>query len=447
MSRFPHLSVLLAAFAVPGLALAHIGAGAGDTDLLPRPGFPEVVLLEAPWGLVVSDDGEAFDWICHEVLSNGVAELPEFEVSGDGTLLGVTGLLTGVAEPGESLYRSTDEGCSWAPVIGTSDRVIQDAGFDPESPMIALAVTADGYVEDEPFSNTIFGSTDGGATFSALSTWDGLVLRQVRFGSGGVAYALGVRQSPTRAVLLRTENAGDDWVEYPVPGESLEAAGFGVIAAIDPNDSREVWITFDGNQADSVLRTRDGGSTFEVMDLPVSAVLDVTLLAGGGAWVIGDARALWSSADRVVWTEHPDSPQVWGAAFADDELRLAVNYLAHDQTLVTTVDGESYDTMLETLDLRGAKQCPAGSSVATTCEPLFDTLYRTLELMRPRPSGDDDTADPVDPVDPVDCGGCSTPGSPDPSGALALFLLLACLRRGHSAQRTSGSPETGATIR
>ncbi len=445
MSRILPPSLLLTFLLLPGLGHAHIGAGAGDTDVLPRSGSPNVTLLEASWGLVVSDDGESFDWICHEVLSNGVAELPEFEVSSEGMFLGVTGLLTGVLEPGESLYYSPDDGCTWSSVTGTTGRLIQDASFDPESPMTAIAVTADGYVDGEPLDNTIFRSTDGGRSFDALSDWDGLVFREVRFGRGGVVYALGVRLSPERAVLLRSDNAGEDWVEYPIPGESLESPSFGVISAIDPGDSQEVWLTFDGNQIDGVVRTRDGGATFEVMSPPVSAVLDVTLLEGGGGWMIGDARALWSSEDRIDWESHPDAPQVWGAAFIDGELRLAVNTLAHPQAVVRTVDGESFDTVLETLDLRGAKQCPAGTSVATTCEPLFDTLYRTLELMRPRPSGDDD--DSSSPEEPVACEGCSALGDQGASGSLILLLALAYLCGRYSAQRVSGSPETGATIR
>ena len=161
--------------------------------------------------------------------------------------------------------------------------------------------------------------------------------------------------------------------------------------------------------------------------------------------MIGDARTLWSSEDRIGWESHPEAPQVWGAAFINGELRLAVNTLAHSQAVVRTVEGSSFDTMLETLDLRGAKQCPAGTSVATTCEPLFDTLYRTLELMRPRPSGDDDDSSSSE--DPLACEGCSALGDQRASGALALLLAFGYLRNRYSAQSVSGSPETGATIR
>lgn len=415
MSRLLPLLALVLSLPLP--IFAHVGAGAGDTDLLPKAGDPSAVVLEAPWGLVVGASDGRFDWICHEVLSSGVAELPEFEISSDGTMLGVSGLLTGVAVSDESLYRSTDGGCSWDPVGGTTGRLIIDAGFDPEDASVVLGVTANPAGSDEPIRNAILRSTDGGATFTEIAAYDGRVFRAVRFGAGGVAYALGTDQEPFGAILLRSDDGGETWVERPVPDDALETPAFGSIAAVDPVDSDEVWLVFDGNEDDGTLRTTDGGQTFVAVQMPVSLVLDLTLVADGSAWLVGDARRLWNSADRSEWTEQPDAPQVWGGAWADGELRLAVNTLAHDEALVRTTDGASFSTILETLDLRGPLSCAPGTTVATVCEPLWDDLYRSLTLMRPRPSGDDDDDDSA-PMEPSStCDGCG-------GGASAALLPL-----------------------
>ncbi len=415
MSRL--LPILVLVF--PQAIFAHVGAGAGDTDLLPKAGDPSAVVLEAPWGLIVGASDGGFDWICHEVLSSGVAELPEFEISRDGTMLGVSGLLTGVSVPDESLYRSTDGGCSWDPVSGTTGRLIIDAAFDPEDASVVLGVTANPAGVDDPIRNAILQSTDGGATFAQVAAYDGRVFRAVRFGAGGVAYALATDQEPFGAVLLRSGDGGETWVERPVPDDVLETPAFGSIAAIDPVDSDEVWLIFDGNEDDAALRTIDGGETFAPLQLPASLVLDVTLVTDGSAWLVGDARRLWSSADRGEWTEQPDAPQVWGGAWADGELRLAVNTLAHDEALVRTADGASFTTILETLELRGPLACDPGTTVANVCEPLWDDLYRSLTLMRPRPSGDDDDdSAPIEP--PSTCDGCGGGG-----GAALLPLAFA----------------------
>ncbi|MCO4772444.1 MAG: hypothetical protein KDA24_20595 [Deltaproteobacteria bacterium] len=443
MSRFPTglqsaaLLLALASLCIASAVDAHIGAGAGDTDLLPHPGDASAVLLEAPWGLVVSSAEGGYDWVCHEVLSNGVAELPEFEISRDGVMFGVAGLLTGTAVPNESLYRSTDDGCSWEAVSGTTGELVQDAGFDPEDGSIALAVTANPVDPDDAIRNSILRSVDGGASFAEVQGYDGRVFREVRFGPGGVAYALAVDQEPLAAVLLRSEDGGLTWAEKAIPDETLETPAFGVIAAIDPGDANEVWLTFDGNAEDGALRTADGGDSFEALDLPASLVLDVTLLPDGGGWLVGDARQLWSSADRVVWTLHETAPQVWGGAWVDGGLRLAVNTLAHDEALVRTEEGAQFETLLTTLDLQGPLECPAGTTVADVCEPLWDNLYRVLTLMRPQPSGGDDD-DSASPVEPGACDGCgaNTLGGAGAGWTWALLLLgLSCAR---SRRRVGG---------
>jgi uncharacterized protein (TIGR03382 family) len=428
-------------------AVAHVGAGAGDTDLLPQPGNPGAVRLEAPWGLVVSTDGEAYDWVCHEVLSNGVAELPEFEVSRDGVLLGVTGLLTGVVVPDESLYRSEDGGCSWSAVGGTTGRLIQDAAFDPANGALVLAVTSDPLVDGVPIRNGVFRSTDGGETFVETASFDGLAFQSVVFGAEDVAYALAVREEPLEAVLLRSADGGLNWVERVVPDESLETPAFGVISSVDPLDPNEVWLSFEANAVDGVLATTDGGDSFEVKTVPPVLVLDLTLTADGGAWLVGDARQLWRSSDRASWTLQDAAPQVWGGAEGPDGLVLAVNTLAHDEALVRTRDGVDYETMLTTLDLRGPLACPAESDVAQVCAPLWPSLRRTLELMRPSGSGDDD--DDSAATEPPEGCGCASQSSGAPGAWMwgELAALLARRRRDQLPQRTSGSPPTGATIR
>jgi len=420
-------SVLFAAL-LPGAVSAHVGAGAGDTDVLPRPSTPEAVLLEAPWGLVVSADGAQFEWICHEVLSNGVAELPEFEVSSSGVLLGVSGLLTGTAVEGESLYRSVD-GCSWDPVAGTTGRVIQDAAFDPEDAAVAVGVTADAVVQGEPIAGSIFRSTDGGLSFTEVETYAGRLFREVRFGGGGRVYALAVQQDPLAALLMTSPDAGLTWTEIVVPDDDLESPAFGVIAAVDPADPDEVWLTFDGNSIDGALRSVDGGSTLAPVTLPATSVLDLTLLPNGEAWMVGGDRQLFSSSDRVTWQEHSDAPQVWGGASGNGGMLFAVNTLAHDEALSSTVDGESFTTVLSTLDLQGPLACPADSTVAQVCEPLWEDMLRTLTLMRPQPSGDDDD-DSAPVVEPNACDGCDAGGGSVPgSGWLVLAGLLGLARR------------------
>lgn len=441
----PIARALLALLLLPGLAGAHIGAGAGDIDVtVPAGGAPSLV-LEAPWGLVVTDDRDDFRWICHEQLSSsGVDELPAFAIAPDGALLGVAGLLTGTLVTDESLYRSTNGGCDWEAVQGTTGRTVEDAAWHPTDATVALGVTSDRPTDGGAYANGVLRTTDGGATWVEVAGWSGVVLRSVEFGPGGIAYALGVREDPVEAVLFRSGDGGDTWVERPLPELGLESVLFGVIEAVDPVDADEVWMSFDGSFVDGLVRTTDGGDTFEALDV-VDLVLDVTLHTDGSVWLVGGPREVWYSPDRASFEKLEEAPQVWGGAEDGDRMTFAVNTLAHPEAMVSTVDGVDYDLVLDVLELDGPIACPAESLSAQVCEPLWEDLQRTLELMRPRPSNpgdDDDSAAPTD-----DCEGCSASGA-DPGGAAALLLLFLLLRRGTvQPQSTFGSPSTGATRR
>jgi len=425
--RFVLLLALGAGLAAPSAAPAHVGAGAGDTDVLVHPGDPQARLLEAPWGLVVSAEGDTFDWVCHEVLSAGAGEFPTFEIGPDGTLLGITRQLTGNRVAGESLYRSTDGGCSWDPVQGTTDQLVIAASFDPADPNVALVVTATPASDGAPPTNSLLRSDDRGATFAPVLTDEGRTYRSVAFGPDSVAYALAIDGEVPAAVLLRSDDGGETWLPHAVPDETLESAAFGTISAVDPSDPLQVWLTFDGNIDDGVLRSLDGGESFAPALVPASFVLDLVLTPDGGGFLVGDQRQLWRSDDRATWTLLEGAVQVWGGAWIDGRADFAVNTLAHDEALVTTSTGESFDVVFETLELRGPLACPAESEVAQVCEPLWEDLYRSLELMRPRPSGDDD--DSSDPA-PTSCEGCATGRSPGSLGsALLLALVLGGVRR------------------
>ena len=439
----PIARALLALLLLPGLAAAHIGAGAGDIDVIVPTGGTPSLALEAPWGLVVTDDRDDFRWICHEQLSSsGVDELPAFEIASDGTLLGVAGLLTGTLVADESLYLSTNGGCDWEAVQGTTGRTVEDAAWHPTDATVALGVTSDRPTEGGDYANGVLRTTDGGATWTEVASWSGVVLRSVVFGPGDVAYALGVREEPVEAVLFRSGDRGDTWVERPLPELGLESVLFGVIEAVDPIDADEVWLSFDGSVVDGLVRTTDGGATFETLDV-VDLVLDVTLRTDGSVWLVGGPRQVWYSADRVSFEQLEEAPQIWGGAEDGDRMTFAVNTLAHPEALVSTVDGLTFDLVLDVLELDAPISCPAESLSAQICEPLWEDLQRTLELMRPRPSNpgdDDDSAAPTD-----DCEGCSASGSGH-AGTAALLVLFLLLRRAQP-QRTFGSPSTGATRR
>ncbi len=402
---------------------AHIGAGAGQTDILLRADSDDV-WMKAPWGFVFRAADDDWRWVCHEVFSAGDnALLPDLELASDGTLLAIVGMLNGVVVPGVSLYRSADGGCSWQPVTGLEDRVVVGASFDPDDPAIAIAITADLDSGDGVPPNGIARSTDGGASWTLVREWDARLMRAARFGAGGRAWALSVQVDPPQGWLLRSDDQGATWQELPLPTQGVDSVLLGRIPAASPTDPDELWLNFDGDAADALFRSTDGGVGFEPVGGLPAVFTDLTLGEDGSQWLIGGAREVFRSTDAQTWTRI-EAPQSWGGALDARGLWLAVNTLADDRAVVRIGPGDAVIDALRTLDLAGPLQCPAGSDVARICEPLWGTLVELLEGMRPRPSGDDDdSAGPV--VVEPGCGGCDGGGA----ALLPLFLAVGLRRR------------------
>ncbi len=419
--RIALLVVLSLVLASP--ASAHIGAGAGQTDILLRDGS-EDVWMKAPWGYVFRAGQDEWRWVCHEVFSGGNDSLlPDLSLSEDGVLLGVVGLLGGVVVEGVSLYRSVDGGCSWQPTVGLEGRVVVRAAFDPEDPQVALAITADLDTGEGVPPNGIARSVDGGATWTMIQEWDARLMRAVRFGVSGRAWVLSVQVEPPQAWLLRSDDGGLNWQELPTPTDGVETVLVGGIPAVSPTDADSVWLNFDGSDADALFRSSDGGSSFAPVTGIPAAFLDLTVEPDGTQWLVGGEREVFRSSDGSNW-EQIEAPQSWGGAVDDRGLWLAANTLADDRAVVRLgPDGVLVDE-LPTLDLAGPLECAVDSDVAVVCEPLWDDLYEVLERMRPRPSGDDD--DSGEPIEPPGCSGCEGGGA----ALLPLGLMVGWRRRG-----------------
>lgn len=418
----PRVLVFIIAFFVAAPASAHIGAGAGQTDILLLPDRDDV-WMKAPWGFVHHAGGDAdWRWVCHEVFSGGNESLlPDLVQGSDGTLFGVLGLLDGVRDEGVSLYRSADDGCTWDATTGLEDRVVVGVAMSPSDPAIGLAISADLDTGEGIPANGIWRTTDGGASWAVVQEWDGRLMRSVAFGLQDRAYAVAATPDPEQAWLLRSDDGGQTWQELPVPTDGVEVVTVGQIVAVHPADPDEVWLHFDGSQNDAVFRSVDGGQTFSPVTGIPDLFLDIEFAADGTHWLVGGPRQLWRSEDLQTWTQVEDVPQAWGAGLDARGLWLAVNTLADDRAVVRLEGGALVDE-LWTLDLAGVKECPAGSDAATVCGPLFDDLYSNLERMRPRPSGDDDDS-AVEPPSPGCESGCGG------GAALLPLILLGGLRR------------------
>ena len=424
------IALLALVWCLPATVSAHIGAGAGDTDILLRPGTDDV-WLKAPWGYVQRVTEDDWRWVCHEVFSaTNESLLPNLSQAADGTLLGVVGVVAGVVVEGVSLYRSTDGGCSWAPTVGLEGRMVVGAAFDPEDSSVAVAITANLDMGAGVPSNGVARSTDGGLTWSIVEEWDGRIMSGVEFGPGGRAWALAAQIDPEDAWLLRSDDQGLTWQALPVPTEGVDTVLVGGIAAVAPNDPDAIWLSFDGPQSDALFGSIDGGITFTPITGVPAAFLDLSVTADGALWLTGGAREVWRSTGGAAWSQVA-APQSWGGAHDSRGFWAAVNGLSDDRAVIRIADDGGITDELFTLDLAGPLECPADSDVALVCAPLWDALYENLERQRPRPGDDDDDDDDSAPAPVPDgaCAGCSG------GAAILPLLILPWRRRALSSRR------------
>ncbi|MCO4770203.1 MAG: hypothetical protein KDA24_09255 [Deltaproteobacteria bacterium] len=407
---------------LPGSARAHIGAsGAADVAA----GSAGDIALEEAWGLLLSD-GSGFEWVCHEILTApGVVVQPAYVMNDDGVLLGLTGLGNGSRVDGESVYRSED-GCSWVPPAGLSDRIVAQAAFAPGMPQVALAVSADYAVDG--YDNVIARSTDAGATFEVVRSVSDVLLRDVTFGAGGTAWVVGVAEDPPAALLYRSDDAGLTWDSVPIDGSGAESLFFPSLLGTHPTDADVFWLGLDGNSADLVLRTSDGGDSFAPVSGAPAALVDL-VPQGDGAWITsGDRELLWA-ADGVAFGP-VEAPQVWGGGMRVGTLLLAAD-TSRERTALWSRDGEEFAPVFETADLR-APSCAPGTEVGDECAPLWDELVVWLEAnIPPDETGDDDDSGSGEPP-PPGCGGCAGVGqsvAPWESSFLLLVLGAYLVRR------------------
>ena len=79
-------------------------------DVMLTPGDETRVSIEANFGLLESEAGAPFTWICHETIVSFSGVIPAYATNADGVLLGSARLVGFGVDPMETLYRSADDG-------------------------------------------------------------------------------------------------------------------------------------------------------------------------------------------------------------------------------------------------------------------------------------------------------------------------------------------------
>ena len=429
--------------ALPGLAAAHAGGALAAVDVFAT---DTDAWVETSLGLLQQRD--TVRWTCHEAITTPEAILtPSYASAGDVLLVTVPDP-SQARDPGETLYRSTDGGCSWAAPAGLTGEVVARVVADPSDPAVVVAVTAD---PAAGATNGIWRSADAGATWmpTAVSESDRLWV-EVQAAPGALWTASFTVAGAVAQVHVSTDG-GEDWTTRPldlsvVPREGSTVDDTAAVRVLAARSATEAWVVVDPFLGDTLLHTTDGGQTWAPVLSVGGELVDAALDEAGVLWVVEGNRFVYRSDDGFTFARDDDAPFASGAGVLGGTVRLA--HFPEQASGALTSLGPPWQTALLPSDVAAPLECAEGTDHARICAPLWPAVQATVAGFVPA-VGDSGTVDGSarERAGKSEGCGCESSGS----GASAWWLLLAsaaCARpRWPSRRRTTGRRESAPQSR
>ena len=185
-----------------------------------------------------------------------------------------------------TIFKTTDGGDNWRPLNSTTSRILTSVTFTGDGGT-GWAVGWDG---------TILKSGDGGESWAPRDSGTTNGLKSVTFTADGrTGWAVG-----QLGTILKTTNGGDDWTlrESPV-SEDLNSVTFAADGQTGWAVGRFPNIPVDGAQPPTILKTVDGGETWEQRPFRDALTLYSVTFAGDRTtgWAVGGNGTILKTKD------------------------------------------------------------------------------------------------------------------------------------------------------
>ncbi|MGK3993281.1 WD40/YVTN/BNR-like repeat-containing protein [Sorangium sp. So ce1024] len=358
--------------ATPALANGRYPAAG---QILVDPSDPDHIVIRATYGVLTTrDGGERWSWICETAIGYSGFEDPMMVVTGDGSIL--AGLFDG-------LSATRDHGCAWSLAEGApGQRYVVDLSLDREDPASALLLVSSVRGNDAILTQ-VWESKDNGRVWTQAGADHPTNFLGVTLDSAPSdprrLYVSGRWNRPTyQGILRRSDDRGATWEDLDVPGSDDRNLPY--IGAVDPVDPDIVYVRRDGDGADALLVSTDGGATWREV-FQATSLLGLALSPDGAMIAAGsDEDGLWIAPTSTLEFTKVGSLGVRCLTWTARGLFACADEAVDGFTAGVSKDEGKTFSPLMTLDrLCGPPPgCAPESSTGQTCPGLWPVTARFI---------------------------------------------------------------------
>jgi hypothetical protein len=255
-------------FALAALSLTAVASANGRFPraqrLVQDAEQPERLALYGTYGLLITTDaGQSWQYLCEGATGPFSGEAPLLELLPEGRI---------VLSAETGLRAAEFPACDWQALLEpTLPAVVQDITRDAGDPAALWALISEPEI-NVGYRSALRRSLDGGVTWSdSMPLPSGLVARGLTLDGAPSQpdrlYVSGL-DADDNGTLLRSDDAGQTWQAFPIPGTSSDAEPY--IAAVAPSDSDMLYVRsstladYQGQLQpdDALFFSSDGGETF-----------------------------------------------------------------------------------------------------------------------------------------------------------------------------------------